>query len=639
MRFMPLGFTSNRPSFSRDFAALTTIAISLLVVITSWTIYETYKDHEETVRSQLATDATRIDRTLVLEFEQAAYLLESISRQILHIGPNKLQNIALLLRSFDKENTVFHLFSWINANQQIVATSEQGILARNIDVSDRDYMKKTIIEPWKVQVGRPIKGRITGRRIIPLAMGVDDYKGNYIGTVLVSVDIARFTKKIKQQLFFTNTNFAIVTDSFMPVLESATTVDFINNYLPIAQILQSNDVNSNRNITPHQQTQQSASITSLWSDDKLVTYYQYSANYPYIILLGLDPKTQLTNFQLLVWKRVLPLFGVGALLWFMLWTIRNRIITPLHKLATYTEQLARGQHNDINLQGPREITYLANQLQKISNYIAERKRIEHEQRNKTALMKRAKEQAELSSKVKLDFMNAMSHELRIPLNNIIGFSEIMKNEVYGAIENEQYKQYIEDIYHSAELLQSLINDVLALGKAEAEMIELQEKPVDVQFIITKCIRVLGDRLKEAGITIENRTKKDLPKLRVDELRLKQIIMNLLTNSISHTPSGGSIVIEAAVTKDKKEQKYFEIIITDFGAKRLPLQKQNTIREQMDESGKPRLRSRAHIGQISNLGIPLTKALVAMHQAVLDIQSPAGKATKVIVRFSAERIIQ
>lgn len=629
---MIIGVSSNRLSFSRDFTALTVLVVFVLALIAGWTVYETYQRHSESVINQLETEATRIDRTLVLEFEKASYLLESMARQILHIGPDNLKEISRLLRSFDEKETVLNIFAWIDREQQVVVTSDSGGLARPIDVSDRDYMKKTIIEPWKVQIGRPIKGRVTGKQVIPLALGVNDYQGNYIGTILVSIDIDLLVKGIKQQLYLSDTSFAIITDSLMVVAESSPVLDFVNVHFPVERLQRLDEEAKDRKT-------RKAAVSLLWDKNKLLTHSQRSAGYPYVFLLGLNPQTQLGQFYLLLWKRTVPLFGVAVLLVFILWIIRHRVVMPLQELASATEKLTQGSNEKITIEGPKEITYLAQQLQKISDYIDERRRIEHEQRNKTALMKRAKEQAELSNRVKLDFMSSMSHELRIPLNTIIGFSELMKNEVYGKIENEQYRQYVEDIYHSADLLQSLINDVLALSKAEAEMLELQEKPLDVQFVITKCVRVLGTRLKDAGITIENRIKKDMPKLRVDELRLKQIVINLLTNSMSHTPSGGSIVVDAEITIDKKDQPQFEIIITDFGAKRLPLQHQASLREQMDEKGKPKLRSRSHIGQLSNLGIPLTKALVAMHQAVLDIQSPPGKATKVIVRFPAERIVE
>ena len=150
--------------------------------------------------------------------------------------------------------------------------------------------------------------------------------------------------------------------------------------------------------------------------------------------------------------------------------------------------------------------------------------------------------------------------------------------------------------------------------------------------------MLGERLREAGVTVESRAQENMPRLLVDELRLKQIILNLLSNAIIHTPSGGTVIIEARLVKDRKQEPIFEIIFTDYGAKIMPLGSRASMTNQMDGAGRPRLRSRGEIGQLSNLGIPLTKALVAMHQATLEIESPPGKPTQVIVRFPKERIV-
>ena len=101
-----------------------------------------------------------------------------------------------------------------------------------------------------------------------------------------------------------------------------------------------------------------------------------------------------------------------------------------------------------------------------------------------------------------------------------------------------------------------------------------------------------------------------------------------------------MIIDAQIGRDSKEERYFEIIVTDFGAKTVKkmVPEGNTIQQEMDEEGNPKLQSRSQLGRISNLGIPLTKALVAMHQANLTIESQPGKPTLVMVRFPAKRIV-
>ncbi len=614
--------------YSRDFALLAGSMLCLLLLLAGWVVFDANRDYKVQNLTLLETEATRLDRAVILEVKQSSYLLESLGRQIMHLGQEDKDGIARLLRSFEMENSMFGLFAWIDTEQQIVASSARGVLSKGLDVSDRDYMKKALIEPWKVQLGRPVEGRVSSKWVIPTAMGVDDYSGNHLGTVLLSIDVEKMTQKLRRTLQGNVVDFAMVTDTYIAITESSEESDFINQFFPI-DLLQMIDFDTSP------QGEMAAVPTG-----NLVTYYQQSAIYPFTFLLGVNLNDRWVDFASILWQRMVPIFMITVFLLFVLWVVRARILLPLHHLTDKVHALIRGESIQADIEALDEIVYLDKQLARINGYLQERRNIEREQRGKIAFMKQAKEAAELSNRVKIDFLHSMSHELRTPLNTIAGFAELMKNQVYGVIENEKYTQYIDDIYDCSSAVQGLVGDVLALAKAEAGMLELQEKPVQVELVISKCIRVLSDRLKESGVTIENRVGDMLPRLLVDELRLKQIILNLLGNAISHAPKGGSVIIDAQIGRDSKEERYFEIIVTDFGAKTVSkmMPEGNTIQQEMDEEGKPKLQSRSQLGRISNLGIPLTKALVAMHQANLTIESQPGKPTLVMVRFPSKRIV-
>ncbi|MDG1287530.1 MAG: histidine kinase dimerization/phospho-acceptor domain-containing protein [Rickettsiales bacterium] len=623
--------TETAPSgvfYSRDFALLAGSMLCMLLLLAGWVVFDANRDYKTQNLTLLETEATRLDRAVILELKQSSYLLESLGRQILHLGAQDKDGIARLLRSFDTESSMFRLFAWIDADQRIVASSARGVLSKGLDVSDRDYMKKALVEPWKVQLGRPVEGRVSDKWVIPTAMGIDDYSGNHLGTVLLSIDIEKITQKLRRTLQGKVVDFAMVTNTYIGITESSEETDFINQFFPI-DLLRVIDFDA-------KPQGEMAAVTK----GNLVTYYQQSAIYPFTFLLGVNLNKRWVDFAGMLWQRMVPIFMITIFLLFVLWVVRGRILVPLHQLTDKVQGLIRGEAITADIEALDEIVYLDKQLVRINGYLQERRNIEREQRGKIAFMKQAKEAAELSNRVKIDFLHSMSHELRTPLNTIAGFAELMKNQVYGVIENEKYTQYIDDIYDCSSAVQGLVGDVLALAKAEAGMLELQEKPVQVEFVISKCIRVLSDRLKESGITIENRVGDMLPRLLVDELRLKQIILNLLGNAISHAPKGGSVIIDAQIGRDSKEERYFEIIVTDFGAKTVKkmVPEGNTIQQEMDEEGNPKLQSRSQLGRISNLGIPLTKALVAMHQANLTIESQPGKPTLVMVRFPAKRIV-
>lgn len=613
--------------FSRDFALLAGAVLCALLLLSGWVIFQTNNDFRTQMLNELTIQSIQLDRSLSSELQAAAHSLESLGHRIVALPEiDQKQAILATMRDYSaKQKPYFGQVSFINANQSIELSSKRGILSRSIDVSDRDYAKKAILSPWQVQIGRPVESRISSKFVLPIALGMENTKGEYLGSLLLNLDLQALSRYLRKvAITAEHIDFSVINEHFLPLLENTREQNFLLDLFPF------HFTGSKAQLLSYPNTQPSG----------IVTFYSYSENYPFTYLLVSDISNHWEDFSLLLAKRMIPIVVI-LLFWLALfWLIRQRILYPLYLLGQKVRSLIRGKPVSADIEALDEIRYLDKHISRISHYLQERRNIEREQRGKIAFMKQAKEAAELSNRVKIDFLHAMSHELRIPLNTIAGFAELMKNQVYGVIDNEKYRQYIDDIYEGSNAVQELVGDVLALAKAEAGMLELQEKPVQVELVMAKCIRVLSDRLKATGVTIDNKVAETLPRLLVDELRLKQIILNLLGNAISHTPKGGTVQIDAQTARDARGERYFDIIVTDIGAKRLSASNiRKRVTEELDEeTGQPRLKSRSQLGKVSNLGIPLTKALVAMHQATLTIESPPGKPTLVIVRFPSQRIV-
>ena len=234
----------------------------------------------------------------------------------------------------------------------------------------------------------------------------------------------------------------------------------------------------------------------------------------------------------------------------------------------------------------------------------------------------ARNRAKAADRSKSAFLASMSHELRTPLNAIIGFSEMISSEIFGPLGHAKYSEYAEDIRDSGQHLVELVGDVLDLSKIEVGKLVLNLNPVDIPHLLADCRRVMRGRAEESSITLRiEETPATLPVIVADELRLRQILLNLLSNSWKFTPEGGAITMSA----DADINGFIRIRVADTGIG----MDQKDLQRVMNPFEQAKVRGYAKMDG-TGLGLPLARALARQHGGDLVLESEVGKGTTATV---------
>jgi signal transduction histidine kinase len=240
----------------------------------------------------------------------------------------------------------------------------------------------------------------------------------------------------------------------------------------------------------------------------------------------------------------------------------------------------------------------------------------------------AQQQSETANRAKSAFLANMSHELRTPLNAIIGFSEIIRDKLLGPTA-PAYFEYAGDINTAGHHLLTIVNDILDLAKIEAGKVEITESVTDLGAILTECVRAVKPQAKSGHIKVV----KDFPaegfQVRCDEVRLKQVFINVLSNAVKFTPEGGEVGVAAGLDLDGG----LCVAIRDTGIGMSPAEIEAAFEKfrQIDNSMTKRFEG-------TGLGLPLAKQLIELHGGTIEILSEPSVGSEVRIHLPGDRVV-
>jgi signal transduction histidine kinase len=588
-------------SISNNFKWLIFFACITLSVSFYWLVYRSYVKEQTEFLPQEAKQVEYILTNSIQNVENYAYFIGQ--RIAEHNNPDDLNYIAKLLGGYANNSPnpqnlfITSLFDWVDPDQRMVVTSNQGVLSTPIDMSHRDYLSSTPKYPWTLQMQDPAIGIPSNQWIIPGGMGITNSEGKFLGSITLGLAIDGLAKNINSTLGSNKLHFAILTNDFKFVGGTFGGSPTDDKFFFI-RALEKNNSNF---------LYDSGFLdkTIAYGSD-VYSYYQRTSKYNYIILTGYDSSLPGELFNKVLLPRLLEFLILGTVIVLLLLLTRKYMVDPLIQLSNVTDQIARDEKiTNLPRSNIKEIRNLSQQLIKVKRSMLREKKHKKQIARARAQAEEALTVAYEAKTAKDEFLKKLRYDLKMPLTTILGSAEIMMTEQLGPL-SQKYREIAQGIFKISYKIGTLMTNAL-----NCKMINTSE-------ILQQCISTYKDKATSSNINYTASISPDLPAIYVDENRFRHIISGVIYQSLVLTPPEENIHITArTITKDSAPVRLIVTVEdTGFGCN------ESFRRASVDKLGSGLNRT--------NDGVDMTinsiRNILALHQGTLDIEAVRDKGT-------------
>jgi signal transduction histidine kinase len=649
-------------SLNKDYKLFTNVVVFGAILISFLILFSSYRSFYISSKSAIRSTAHKINQQLGESLNYVENISNFIGNQILEKRDANKENVAKILLNSQpkidqKSQDIFTwtLFDYINLQDQVIASSLQGALKEPILVTKerRSWIVDSKKQPWKLLSSKVDFGIVSNEKIIPFGFGITKKNGAAAGIISLGVNVEKLQRKLESIAANSYETFAVIDRSGSIVFTSSN-FDKKNIDSLVADF---------QKLNPHQ------GFFKL-NDDNF--YYQLNESYQFKILVGVNHKL----FWSLLWEDFIPkaLNTLYLTIFFLilLYFFRAKLLQPVVNLAKTANDISQGKLDAlVPITDIAEVNLLAASINKVKEFLIKEEALKQS-------LKKGKETAESENHNKTEFLASTAHELKNMLAGVVGLGELLKlnlternpsRDIAELQEREDENiSWIIDIVRLGEESLIFVNDILDVNQAQTGEFKIEEaEVVDLQDITLRSIKLMKTRAMHERKNIATNINKNLSKKfitsNLDPRRVKQVIVNIISNSIKYSPESSEIKINLDYLTFDETAKINEAIelgikgsddindtrkvylLSALQAKREKQESRVCIEIEdrgfgMDEE-EIKIASKKY-GTIKHdltkkidstgLGLPIVKYLVEAQGGLFEIHSEKGKGTKVRIIF-------